>query len=1064
MGGITFQRFKSLKVVFFTILLNVLLTTHYLPLTTHDFNQAWAQPIPPGIVPIDEDIRITRHNLSSSGLGDVKVDPVTGTSEVCVFCHTPHGASPGGSAFNPPLWNRNLEYRDTTGYVLYDQTWSFSFEGMLEKPTKPTGYSRLCLSCHDGVIAIGSVVNKPGSGGFQGTAPTTDVLGIGVMGDQPSAVGFFGSVLSGDTRVLGTNLQNDHPISFVYDSVLATTIDTELVDPGLPPVNLNAVTPLAPGGGYRTGAKRFPGDDSGENKFVQCTSCHNPHTVTYPKFLRAARVQDAVETGFLPCDPTPCVPGGTAPAGQIICLYCHSKPGWEGSTHDIAQVVRAAYPDQDDNTTKHQENYDFDGIHTVGEVACRNCHDPHTAQGAKRLHREGVDSFGGSSAIENTCFLCHSPNESAVPTTFLPASTLTGGDVTGPTNHRFCDGTNDPGFCSSSTIARIAPDIWTQFNKDSSNCLGGSGTGSGMCLQLTVATGHEPVFLFRSQEGVQMQSEGVLLTPINNEDFPGITLADDRHVECTDCHNPHQVVKPDPSLERVGGRLKGMKGVGIDVSGTRPIVVGRFGATDTDIDGNSANRDPYVYEICFRCHGNSYKNIFQPNRYPDDVVGVNVPAGFASYTSVIFSPRTDPQPHGAPAVEAAMSFRGFSNKWLEFNPESSNVDRPKLISIDLARFGQLVPSHTQQVKNPAYHPVVRPGRNRSYQLCNQLAMAFQLDCGAGPGATLVSPGDPAAALTALDNLTIQCTDCHNSDKYDAYQNNYAANKFVPITGLLGPLTESNRRTFLPMPPFGDVDPDLDVLVDYVTGRPTETTAYPSGPIGPHGSDHRRLLRANYETDILRPGRCFEEGNPAGCTQGDGYLDETGSTPFHSIAGGGRGVNDTHFQQFLLCFQCHDRRAFDPSVGPGSDQDRSWTRFFGTRDTGPVDSWWEGNLHMYHLRWSGALCHECHYNIHSNIEAANTIYGDGTGGMLPPDGVDDGSGVADGVINTHLINFAPTVEGTTGIKPIWFYDGTAFRCYMRCHNEVMDSCAYLSPNSGTPNARWCAGGRNPGTSG
>ena len=117
--------------------------------------------------------------------------------------------------------------------------------------------------------------------------------------------------------------------------------------------------------------------------------------------------------------------------------------------------------------------------------------------------------------------------------------------------------------------------------------------------------------------------------------------------------------------------------------------------------------------------------------------------------------------------------------------------------------------------------------------------------------------------------------------------------------------------------------------------------------------------------------------------------------------------------------------------------------------------------MYHLRWTGAMCHECHYNIHSNIEATNTIFGDGRGGMLPADGVD---GINDGVIGTHLINFGPTVEGTTAQKPMWFYDGSSFRCYMRCHNEVMDSCAYQATGTGSPNARWCAGGRNPGTSG
>jgi hypothetical protein len=268
---------------------------------------------------------------------------------------------------------------------------------------------------------------------------------------------------------------------------------------------------------------------------------------------------------------------------------------------------------------------------------------------------------------------------------------------------------------------------------------------------------------------------------------------------------------------------------------------------------------------------------------------------------------------------------------------------------------------------------------------------------------------------------------------------------IDTSGLRGPLTESNLRPT-------DVWPDLNNVsgFNYVTDRPNK-------PIGPHGSTKPRILRARYGTDILASGRCFEQGNPTGCAQGEGY---GGGAATHAIALGGVGSNNSHFQKFLLCFNCHDRRGFDPDAG--SDQDRNYTRFFGLNATaGGVNSWWNGNLHMYHLRWSGAMCHECHYNVHSNVEALNTIYGDGLGGSLADDSVD---GITDGVRGTHLINFGPTVEGTTAQKPMWFYDGTAFRCYLRCHNEVMDSCAYQSTSTGTPNARWCAGGRNPGTSG
>ncbi|MBI3609365.1 MAG: hypothetical protein HY204_01520 [Nitrospirae bacterium] len=1073
------------KVVFFWFIF-ALLSTFNVQLPILD-SQAWATcpggsecpPLPPGTVAVEEDIRLSRHNLSSSGFGTTHS---ASQSEVCVFCHTPHGASSVGAsstlpAIKAPIWNRNLSYRDTTAYVLYDQAWSFSFEGALNDPSKPTGYSRLCLSCHDGVIAIGSVINKPGSGGYGTETPTTDFLGVGAMSTQAGAVG--AGLLTGDTRVLGTNLQNDHPISFSFDSNLAVNVDAELVDPG-PPAALSSITPLAPAGGYQTGVKRYPGNNPADpldfNK-VQCTSCHNPHAVTYPKFLRAPRFQDATETGYLVGEPA-----RVAPAGQIICLYCHSKPGWDNSTHDISQAVHAAYPGA-------SSPYDFDGGHTVAAYACRNCHDPHTAQGAKRLHREGVTAFGAGDAVENTCFLCHSPNNQTVSNVFLPAGDPTVQNV----NHRFCDGTNTSGACGSSGSARVAPDIYSEFAKDSAICLGGSGGGSAMCLQL--AGGHEPVIISRSQEGVQLRSEGAALVPVNNETTPGITTLDTTHVECVDCHNPHQVNSPNlaalsyngapnppggigsPGANGQGARLKGAKGVGIDITGTRPVVVSRclpgyvICGRDTTVDGTSANRDPYVYEVCFRCHGNSYEKVFGPDtgtpnlRYPNDVTSLAVPDGFASYKTTLFSPRTDPT-NGATGT--AFSFRGFSNKWRELNPQTADVETPAMLSIDLTRYGQVVFSHTQQIKNPAYHPVVKPGRNGAFQLCNQLAVAFSLNCGNGPGNVVPAPGNPAAASAALSNLTIQCTDCHNNNAYDVYSNIYQANLDAATaaqdnSGIRGPLTESNLRPT-------DVWPDLNAVIgfNYVTDRPGK-------PIGPHGSINRRILRANYDTDILSPIRCFEQNNPQiSCAgkEGDGYS-APGGTPSHAIAGGGGGINPTHFRKFLLCFQCHDRRGFDPSAGnpidsqsgtPSLDKDRSWTHFFGLNtaaSSGGVDSWWNGNLHMYHLRWTGAMCHECHYNVHSNVEALNTIFGDGRGGMLPPDSVD---GMTDGVVGTHLINFGPQAEGTTAQKPMWFYDGTSFRCYLRCHNEVMDSCAYQSSNTGTPNARWCAGGRNPGTSG
>jgi len=56
------------------------------------------------------DIRNTPHNLSATSPGSVKA---TTETQVCVFCHTPHGATQGAT----PLWNRQLSGQTYTPYT-----------------------------------------------------------------------------------------------------------------------------------------------------------------------------------------------------------------------------------------------------------------------------------------------------------------------------------------------------------------------------------------------------------------------------------------------------------------------------------------------------------------------------------------------------------------------------------------------------------------------------------------------------------------------------------------------------------------------------------------------------------------------------------------------------------------------------------------------------------------------------------------------------------------------------------------------------------------------------------
>ena len=91
-------------------------------------------------------IRLTKHNLSTTGPGPIKADSET---EICAACHTPHYAEPQ----SPPLWNRGFPSANYTPY---------SSPSLQAAPGLPTGYSKLCLSCHDGTMAIGAVRNLRG--------------------------------------------------------------------------------------------------------------------------------------------------------------------------------------------------------------------------------------------------------------------------------------------------------------------------------------------------------------------------------------------------------------------------------------------------------------------------------------------------------------------------------------------------------------------------------------------------------------------------------------------------------------------------------------------------------------------------------------------------------------------------------------------------------------------------------------------------------------------------------------------------------------------------------------
>jgi len=396
---------------------------------------AWAEPV--------SDIRNTKHNFSLSSAGSVKA---TAESQICVFCHTPHQAENIPAA---PLWNRKMSGATYTPYT------SNSIDAN-DIVATPGGSSKLCLSCHDGTVAIGAVNVLSGSADQTISMQGTD--GLGAIPDGTGA-------LTGYTRKLGVDLTNDHPISFTYDSALASA-DGELRDPA---------------GASHIGSASDKVAVPLENGQVQCTSCHDPHIrdtdlAINRKFLRLNRFQESLPLG-----------GSFNEAGDIICLACHEKLGqaWSDSAHASLTVADETY------TPSAASDREFPANLPVWKASCLNCHDTHTVQGSRLLLREGTDSLvtpksGGESAIEETCYQCHSSD----------GNVLQGQG-----------GANFP-----------VPDVKTDF---------------------TTGLTHMPI---TTQDQIASSEVHSVVNADLTEDVSRLGNSQ-RHVECTDCHNPHRVIK-----------------------------------------------------------------------------------------------------------------------------------------------------------------------------------------------------------------------------------------------------------------------------------------------------------------------------------------------------------------------------------------------------------------------------------------------------------------------------------------------------------------------------------------
>ena len=181
---------------------------------------------------------------------------------ICVYCHHPHNAfaatgnngsrdgATAGTLEYSPLWNRNMSTTTFAGYDNGIMMGAGAVNGTDKRHalnaadagggTKIAGVSLLCMSCHDGVVAMNAYSQTTGS-----------TLNAGAGG---------GSAISSTAAFKG-DMNNHHPMGFNYANVQA--VDKEIA-------GTNVV--MVPGSGTTIGDLLY-----GANSTMECVTCHDVH-------------------------------------------------------------------------------------------------------------------------------------------------------------------------------------------------------------------------------------------------------------------------------------------------------------------------------------------------------------------------------------------------------------------------------------------------------------------------------------------------------------------------------------------------------------------------------------------------------------------------------------------------------------------------------------------------------------------------------------------------------------------------------------------------------------------
>ncbi len=555
--------------------------------------------------------------------------------------------------------------------------------------------------------------------------------------------------------------------------------------------------------------------EAGKYKSGECAHCHEPHAMfgtTEPQPFGAG---DAGPDPYLVFKEY-----GTTANYANLCWYCHQNISNIASSGSPPTMGRwGFYQGQSVYTASSHylsPNFYWPGTgETSGSTpkliwprsnrsalpsgnsgSCLNCHTPHGIKAVDAANAYDITSPDGSGGVPATAQTTAS-NPSVMSNYMIPRQLIAWEET-------LCERCHD---ASGPSTKNIQTEINKRYPSPSAS----------------PASGH-PID-DTSLAGRHVASEAIPVTT--------------KHVECYDCHNPHAVKAPTGALgDGDGGRVMGMKFV--DIGG---IVR----------DPATGYRQPYVYEVCLKCHGNTYSTFI-----PDVAWGTN------TLRTTVLRGGTN----CATNINPASSCTDGSNKRLEFDTATNSVDG----------FGGTL------ANNRAYHPVAAAGRNTSAALGNQLL----------------------GGLTTAK--TINCTDCHNNNITGA--GTFSGTTATPTYP--GPITQSNLRAtdvnngyaLAPVGPHGSTNVRV-LRANYNTTLGTTSAA----PFASFDAANFALcfnchnVNAFTDSDGIVGVQMtnFRQGGGMGCASPKLNLHATHLT---DVSGGGMGGWDSLANMYTACANCH----------------------------------------------------------------------------------------------------------------------------------------------------------------